>query len=118
MQFCRRIVTKFRGDADAAEAGHRWAGGLDNEQTPSMKTKINIGHPEDGEGDELLDKLDIAQWLNVSVGMVDVLRRAGKLQAIKVGRKVRFERAEVKRYVEGEREGNRGGRREKNAAPR
>jgi excisionase family DNA binding protein len=76
-----------------------------------MKDKINVGRPEDGEDNELLDKLDVAQWLDVSVGMVDVLRRAGKLRAIKVGRRVRFERPEVKRYLNGEREGGgRGGK--------
>ena len=69
-----------------------------------MKKQINVGRPEDGQGDELLDKLGVAQWLVVSVGTVDVLRRAGKLRAIKVGRKVRFERVEVKRYLNGERE--------------
>ena len=72
-----------------------------------MKKQINVGHPEDDEDDGLLDKLDVAQWLAVSVGTVDVLRRAGKLRALKVGRKVRFERIEVKRYLKGEREGGR-----------
>ena len=74
-----------------------------------MKKKTNVGgSPEDGEGDELLDKLGVAQWLVVSVGMVDELRRAKKLHAIKVGSKVRFERAEVKRYLKGEQEGGDG----------
>ena len=74
-----------------------------------MKNRIKNARAEDGEGDELLDKLDVAQWLDVSVGMVDELRRQKKLRAIKVGRKVRFERAEVKRYLDGEQEGGDGG---------
>jgi excisionase family DNA binding protein len=73
-----------------------------------MTKRINVGSPEDGEGDELLDKLYVAQWLGISVGMVDELRRRKKLQAIKVGRGVRFERDEVKRYLKGEREGGDG----------
>ena len=73
-----------------------------------MTTKINVGGPEDGEGDELFDKPYVAQRLGISVGMVDELRRRGKLHAIKVGRGVRFERAEVKRYLSAEREGGGG----------
>ena len=77
-----------------------------------MKDKESVGRLERGDDDELLDKLRVALWLVVSVGMVDVLRRKGKLRAIKVGRKVRFERAEVKRYLNSEREGGgRGGKR-------
>ncbi len=82
-----------------------------------MKERNSVGRPEDGEGDELLDKLYVAQWLRISVGMVDELRRRKKLRAIKVGRGVRFERDEVKRYLRGEQEGGddagpgRGGRR-------
>ena len=74
-----------------------------------MKNRIKNAGAEDGEGDELLDKLYVAQWLGVSVGMLDELRRQKKLRAIKVGRKVRFERAEVKRYLDGEQEGGDGG---------
>jgi excisionase family DNA binding protein len=42
--------------------------------------------------------------LDVSVGTVDNLRKEGKLRAIKVGSKVRFQRGEVERYLESERE--------------
>ena len=73
-----------------------------------MKTRYRIDGPEDDEGDELVDKLYVARWLGISVGMVDELRRQKKLRAIKVGRKVRFERAEVKRYLRGELEGGNG----------
>ena len=46
-----------------------------------MTKRNNVGRPEDGEGDELLDKLYVAQWLGISVGMVDELRRRKKLAA-------------------------------------
>ena len=51
-----------------------------------------------------MDKLDVAQYLNVSVGTVDNLRTQGKLGAIKVGSKVRFIRRDVEGYLESERE--------------
>ena len=83
---------------------------MDSRKIPRVKKKKqkHVGTPEDGEGDELLDKLGVAQWLVVSVGMVDELRRAKKLRAIKVGSKVRFQRGEVKRYLRAEQEGGDG----------
>ena len=73
-----------------------------------MKKRKEIDGPEEGDGDELVDKLFVAGQFGISVGMVDELRRQKKLRAIKIGRKVRFERAELKRYLESEREGGDG----------
>jgi excisionase family DNA binding protein len=68
------------------------------------KARTDDGRPREPGGDDLLNKLDVAQWLDVSVGTVDNLRRTGKLQAIKVGSKVRFKRRDVESYLESERE--------------
>ena len=73
-----------------------------------MTKRNNVGRPEDGEGDELLDKLYVAQWLGISVGMVDELRRQRKLRAVKVGKYVRFRRSEVLRYLKSVEEGEAG----------
>jgi excisionase family DNA binding protein len=69
-----------------------------------MNAKTHDGQPAEPAGNGLLNKLDVAQWLDVSVGTVDNLRREGKLRAIKVGSKVRFKQGEVERYLESERE--------------
>ena len=61
-----------------------------------MKERKNIDGPDDGDGDELVDKLYVAGCFGISIGMVDQLRRDKKLRAIKIGRKVRFERTELK----------------------
>ena len=69
-----------------------------------MNAITHDGQPSEPAGNGLLNKLDVAQYLDVSVGTVDNLRKEGKLGAIKVGIKVRFKRAEVERYLESERE--------------
>jgi excisionase family DNA binding protein len=69
-----------------------------------MNAKTHDGQPPELAGNGLLNKLDVAQWLDISVGTVDNLRRKGKLVAIKVGSKVRFKEWEVERYLESERE--------------
>jgi len=69
-----------------------------------MNAITHDGQPLEPAGNGLLDKLDVAQYLYVSVGTVDNLRKKGKLGAIKVGSKVRFKPAEVERYLESERE--------------
>ena len=69
-----------------------------------MNAITHDGQPSEPAGKGLLDKLDVAQYLDVSVGTVDNLRTQGKLGAIKVGSKVRFKPAEVERYLESERE--------------
>jgi hypothetical protein len=43
-----------------------------------MKKRKNIDGPEDGDGDELVDKLYVAGCFGISVGMVDQLRRDKK----------------------------------------
>ena len=73
-----------------------------------MKERQNIDGPDDGDGDELVDKLYVAGCFGISIGMVDQLRRDKKLRAIKIGRKVRFERTELKRYLKSEQEGGDG----------
>jgi excisionase family DNA binding protein len=73
-----------------------------------MKERKNIDGPDDGDGDELVDKLYVAGCFGISIGMVDQLRRDKKLRAIKIGRKVRFERTELKRYLKSEQEGGDG----------
>ena len=77
---------------------HRW------KQYSEMNAKTHDGQPSEPAGNGLLNKLDVAQYLDVSVGTVDNLRKKGKLGAIKVGSKVRFKGAEVERYLESERE--------------
>jgi excisionase family DNA binding protein len=73
-----------------------------------MKKRKNIDGPDDGDGDELVDKLYVAGCFGISIGMVDQLRRDKKLRAIKIGRKVRFEHTELKRYLKSEQEGGDG----------
>lgn len=81
---------------------HRW------KQYPEMNARTHDGQPAEPAGNGLLNKLDVAQYLGVSVGTVDNQRRRGKLRAIKVGSKVRFRREDLEIYLESVRE-NMGG---------
>jgi len=98
----QEIPATRRTNTTDASVDRSWRGG--ETSTPEMNVKTHVGQPPEPAGDGLLNKLDVAQWLDVSVGTVDNLRRRKKLRAIKVGSKVRFKRAEVERYLESERE--------------
>ena len=105
MQACRRIVTKFRGDAEAAEAGERRAGGLDQERTPSMKQEINVGQPPTRGGEALLTRKEVAARFEVDVRTIDNWRSRYGMPHYRIGGQVRFVGSEVDGWMKGWRRG-------------
>ena len=75
-----------------------------------MKKRTNAGRPEDGEDDELMNRVDVAHWLGVSVGAIDRYCREEGLPFMKVGRRVLFRRSEVEMWLRGRGENGAGGR--------
>tara|TARA_B110000971_G_C20039250_1_gene516533 strand:- start:2787 stop:3020 length:234 start_codon:yes stop_codon:yes gene_type:complete len=51
------------------------------------------------EKNRLLTKIELCEYLNVSLGMIDNLMKNGKIKYIKIGKSVRFENEEIDRLL-------------------
>lgn len=49
--------------------------------------------------DKMMTKQEVCEWLNISVPTIDRLMKQG-MPHLKIGKAVRFEQAEVKRWLE------------------
>ena len=95
----RRVVTKFRSDADSAVAGSTRAGGPDQERNPSMSDTTHEAQPPNPGGEELLTRKELARRLRVHVSTVDNWRDEQGLPAMVRGNRVFFDWAEVKAWL-------------------
>lgn len=95
----RRVVTKFIGDADSAEAGACRGGGVDMEYSPSMNENTHKEQPPGAGGEELLTRKELARRLRVHVSTVDNWRDEQGLPAMVRGNRVFFDWAEVKAWL-------------------
>lgn len=54
--------------------------------------------------DQLLSAEDVAQWLKVPISTVRNKGASGEIPSVKIGRHRRYDRSEVQRWIDGQRQ--------------
>lgn len=94
-------MTNTAGQESTWSSGRRTVGGMTSNTAPTKRPHVLVGC---GQGERLLTVEEVAEWLLVPVGTIYAWRyRSTGPASYKVGRHVRFRRADVERWLEDQR---------------